>query len=69
MVNSKNKETLSPPCLVGAVSNCADAMRLETASTGVIAQIFPALVGGEPPRFIFVRCGYEIDTVGGLMKS
>ena len=32
-------------CLVGAVSNCAYAVRLETAPTGVIARIFPSPVG------------------------
>ena len=33
------------PCWVGAVSNCADAVRLETAPTGVIARIFPVPIG------------------------
>ena len=32
-------------CMVGAVSNCADAVRLETAPTEVIARIFPSPVG------------------------
>ena len=33
MVNDKNNRHFRAPCLVGAVSNCADAVRLETAPT------------------------------------
>ena len=51
--------------LVGAVSNCADVVRLETAPTGVIARIFPSPVQSVQLilNFTMVRCKRFIEDI------